>query len=200
LQVSTAGTARWEVTAAGHIIAVADNAYDIGASATANRARNIYAANAITAAGALSGQNLYLTAAQPLIYMGADNQLYFQRWGAGQTMGLIGTGGLYVHNGGIQVNSGNLNVSGTGGFGGNLTTTANFHATGTGLFGGTLAGTSGFVMSGTQPSMSVDGQWGFGGWIDAGPVGGAPRSLRIWIRWGGTVTQYRIPVYSQTEG
>lgn len=42
LQLSTSGTSRWQVNAAsGHLIAVADNTYDFGASG-ANRARNGY--------------------------------------------------------------------------------------------------------------------------------------------------------------
>jgi hypothetical protein len=41
----TDGTARWNISTAGHLLAVADNTYDIGATGV-NRPRNLYIANA----------------------------------------------------------------------------------------------------------------------------------------------------------
>jgi hypothetical protein len=48
--LETGGTARWSVDASGHLMAAADNTYDVGASA-ATRPRNVYVANGITAGG-----------------------------------------------------------------------------------------------------------------------------------------------------
>lgn len=46
LQVYAAGSSRWAITGAGHILASTDNSYDIGASA-ATRPRNIHVASSI---------------------------------------------------------------------------------------------------------------------------------------------------------
>jgi hypothetical protein len=51
LQLSTSGVAQWEVNAAGSLIAVTDNADDIGASSTTNRPRNLFLAGNASAAG-----------------------------------------------------------------------------------------------------------------------------------------------------
>ena len=60
LGIATAGVGRWQVDANGHLTAISDNAYDIGASG-ANRPRNIYAAGTATIGGAttLSGALTY---------------------------------------------------------------------------------------------------------------------------------------------
>jgi len=47
IRFQTAGTSRWEINASGHLVAEADNAYDIGAS-SANRPRNVYVAGSAT--------------------------------------------------------------------------------------------------------------------------------------------------------
>ena len=46
LNFATAGTTRWNIGTTGHITAVADNSYDIGASG-ANRPRNVFVANSV---------------------------------------------------------------------------------------------------------------------------------------------------------
>jgi hypothetical protein len=46
IQLRTYNANRWQITSSGHLQAVADNAYDIGASG-ANRPRNIYTAGAV---------------------------------------------------------------------------------------------------------------------------------------------------------
>jgi hypothetical protein len=51
-QFWTGGTRRWDIQAAGHLVAGADNAYDIGAS-SASRPRNIYSATLIQSANQL---------------------------------------------------------------------------------------------------------------------------------------------------
>jgi hypothetical protein len=46
LEFQTDGTARWTISTAGHLLAAADNTYDIGASG-ANRPKNVYAGSNI---------------------------------------------------------------------------------------------------------------------------------------------------------
>lgn len=71
------------------------------------------------------------------------------------------------------------------------------YSTGSTTTNGTLVGTGGTVMSGNLPYASTPGQWCVGGWIDGGPVGGAPRSLTLNIYGLGNC---RIPVYTFSEG
>ena len=58
LVLTTANTLRWQVTSAGHFLAVTDNAYDIGASG-ANRPRNLYIAGSFDALGSIASPAFY---------------------------------------------------------------------------------------------------------------------------------------------
>jgi hypothetical protein len=92
INLSTAGTARWKIGAAGHILAFADNLYDIGASG-ATRPRNIYLGGTVTAGvsfncGATSG---FVFATRTKILSPADGKLQFtNNAGTGFTMVNLG--------------------------------------------------------------------------------------------------------------
>lgn len=51
-EIFTAGTARWQVTSAGHLIAATDNAYDIGASAATRPRTGYFGTSVVVGSGA----------------------------------------------------------------------------------------------------------------------------------------------------
>jgi hypothetical protein len=63
LVFTTANAAKWQVTSAGHFLAVTHNAYDIGAAGGVSCPRNIFAANTIDAPFITSQTSLSITAA-----------------------------------------------------------------------------------------------------------------------------------------
>ena len=60
IDISTSSTARWRINSSGHLLAVTDNSFDIGASG-ATRPRDIYSARDIYAGGVLRVGNTAVT-------------------------------------------------------------------------------------------------------------------------------------------
>ena len=82
LQFNSAGTGRWQIPGTGHLIAVADNAYDIGASG-ANRPRNGFFAGAVAtgvkAGAAIDGDVINPT--DGMIRIDSTNGRMYARYG-----------------------------------------------------------------------------------------------------------------------
>jgi hypothetical protein len=91
LELVTGGTGRWNVTSAGHLLAVADNTYDIGAVG-ATRPRSVYVGTTLAVAGVITladgtGGNPSITFADDTdtgIYSPANGQIGFSADGTGR--------------------------------------------------------------------------------------------------------------------
>lgn len=133
---STAGTARWQISASGHLLATTDNAVDIGAN-SATRPRKIWVADSVdVAGGAWTVSSTGVTAQSGQLTVGAGAALNFNgrsylQSSADGLLSVMGTtGGLA-----IQVNEGTaaptIGTCGTGAIKANSrNSTGGFTATG----------------------------------------------------------------------
>ncbi|MCS7206574.1 MAG: hypothetical protein NZ951_01355 [Dehalococcoidia bacterium] len=109
LALSTGGTERWRISSAGHLLAGADNAYDIGTSG-AHRPRDVFITGrfrttyvgsttdpAIGIVWGSSAAGLEFTPGAGIMYLVADNKRMMMFWGSGPHIWVLNPGPATSH-------------------------------------------------------------------------------------------------------
>lgn len=99
--IRTNGTNRWETTSSGHLLAVADNSYDIGATG-ATRPRTVYAGTGVS----VGSSGSYAFESRSMVKSSADGLLTL--------LNAAGTGFTRLCFGGTSASEPAIKVSGTG--------------------------------------------------------------------------------------